>query len=1293
MERERCFDLENNERGEPENLDQTLDQIPEQTLEQTLVLLAPHLRSWTSGELLRGSVLIRRKKEHQPDLSQVKKSQRSVGRLTYPGNNRKVSSKAIRIHLNSREYNECTRPLQILSADHIPRRGRSGSLDPSCLSLKSDGSVGRDIGTSGKTKGPSPAVSMRSDCSIGRDIDLRRSCLSLKSDGSVGRDIDFRGKTEGPSPAVSMKSHCSIGRDIDLRVLEKSEKLNTHLNGFRRSSENMDPSSLSLKSAGSIGRDIDFRRKTQGPSPAVSMRSDCSIGRDIDLREKPWRSDDPSCRQDLSQLKHIFKRLEEDIVVFVKEQLEKFHRVLASDYPECSESEEEQSSREAVLNITLSFLRRMNQETLAERLHSRSSVGLYGGKLKRRLKQKFSCVSEGISKASRPSLLKQMYTELHVTEAGAADVNQEHEVRLIQAASRKPAESSVSCEDIFKTRPGSGKSVRTVLTRGVAGIGKTVLTQKFGLDWAEGKASQELHLLFPFTFRELNVLRDTQFSLVELLRHFFGSSKALYRFEDLQVLFIFDGLDECRLPLDFAQTQVLTDPTESVSVDVLLIPEECISMVTEVRGFTDSQKEQYFRMRFRDEATAIISHIRTSPCLHIMCHLPIFCWILSTVLQHVMESSDSDQLPHTLTQMYIHFLVVQAKVKSLKYEAYSETEPIWTPESREMVQALGKLAFEQLLRGNLIFYESDLQECGLDAAAASVYSGVFTQVFREEPGLYQDKVYCFVHLSVQEFLAALHVHLRFYNSGENLLDFKNTQLVHLSKPKLKHKTKGILFRKSSDSKLETPQPTFDAAVEKCKPAIVFYQFAVDQALQSPNGHLDMFLRFLLGLSLESNRSLLKGLQSQGGNGSPTNQETVSYIREKLNKSASAASSLNLLHCLNELNDPSLLETVQNYLREGTLTDYEVLPSDWSAVAFILLFSDSNLDEFDLRHYSRSETVLFKLLPVVDASSRAMYYFLLENNCNVRMLSGCLVSERGGAALAEALSSAYSCLTELDLSYNHPGPSAELLTTLRDDPHCPLDSLRLDPAGQQWMVPGLWKYFCDVSLNPHRTHSSLSLSPDGRRVTCASRFHALTHPGSGALRVFSSTALTGRCYWEVDWEVDGDLDWNGSAVEIRLSLGEEEGKSGRNRESWSLRCSDGNYSVHHDNRDRFLSVCPSCPSSGRVGVFLDSEAGDLSFYDVLSDGELCHLHTFSSTFMQPLFPGFTLGLVPLCLWWNRAAQESRNQLQRHLHDKQHADSQGRKVFKDDSKRVYLRDILLKLKDIFCFHFDTLEGFFT
>ncbi|XP_076737552.1 protein NLRC3-like [Maylandia zebra] len=588
-------------------------------------------------------------------------------------------------------------------------------------------------------------------------------------------------------------------------------------------------------------------------------------------------------------------------------------------------------------------------------------------KLKSKLK-KFQRVFEGIAKAGNPTLLNQIYTELYITEGGTAEVNDEHEVRQIETASRKPhrPETTIRQEDIFKDTPGRDEPIRSVLTKGVAGIGKTVLTQKYSLDWAEDKANQDIQFIFPFTFKELNVLKEEKFSLVGLVHRFFTETKeaGICSFEDFQVVFIFDGLDECRLPLDFHKT--VTDVTMPTTVDVLLtslirgnllpsahvwittrpaaadqIPPEYVHRVTEVRGFTDPQKEEYFRNRFREkeQASRIISHIKKARSLHIMCHIPVFCWITATVLERVLETREGGQLPKTLTEMYIHFLVVQAKVKKVKYDGGPATDPHWSPESKKMIESLGKLAFDQLQKGNLIFYESDLTECGIDIRAASVYSGVFTQIFKEESGLYQDKVFCFIHLSVQEFLAALHVHLTFINSGLNLLEEQQT----------------------TSKKSETRE-----SAEKH-----FYQSAVDKALQSPNGHLDLFLRFLLGLSLQTNQTLLRGLLTQTGSSSQTNQETVQYIKKKLSENLSAEKSINLFHCLNELNDRSLVEEIQQSLRSGSLSTDELSPAQWSALVFILLSSEEDLDVFDLKKYSASEEALRRLLPVVKASNKAL----------------------------------------------------------------------------------------------------------------------------------------------------------------------------------------------------------------------------------------------------------------------------------------------------------------------------------
>ncbi|CAI5670366.1 unnamed protein product [Oreochromis niloticus] len=781
------------------------------------------------------------------------------------------------------------------------------------------------------------------------------------------------------------------------------------------------------------------QRSQSAGSSCPSVRSDRSkneppffSGEPGPTRVDQQSSEVPSGQsaQQHQTLDSIFMLLEDNIITFVKNELKKIQKVLSPDYPECLESQS--SSREAFMKITVDFLRRMKQEELADRLQSKLPAAVCHRNLKSALKKKFQCVFEGIAKAGNPTLLNQIYTELYITEGGTAEINKEHEVRQIETASRKPdrPETTIRQEDIFKASPGRDEPIRTVLTKGVAGIGKTVLTQKYSLDWAEDKANQDIQFIFPFTFRELNVLKEEKFSLVELVHHFFTETKeaGICSFEDFQVVFIFDGLDECRLPLDFHKTTILTDPRKSTSVDVLLInlirgkllpsahlwittrpaaanqiPPDCFSMVTEVRGFTDPQKEEYFRKRFRDEeqASRIISHIKTSRSLHIMCHIPVFCWITATVLEDVLETREGGQLPKTLTEMYIHFLVVQAKVKKVKYDGGAETDPHWSPESRKMMESLGKLAFDQLQKGNLIFYESDLTECGIDIRAASVYSGVFTQIFKEERGLYQDKVFCFIHLSVQEFLAALHVHLTFINSGLNLLEEQQTTSKRSS-----------FFRKTG----------------------FLHQSAVNKALQSPNGHLDLFLRFLLGLSLQTNQTLLRGLLTQTGSSSQTNQETVQYIKEKLSENLSAEKSINLFHCLNELNDHSLVEEIQQSLRSGSLSTDELSPAQWSALVFILLSSEKDLDVFDLKKYSASEEALLRLLPVVKASNKAL-------------LSGCNLSERSCDALSSVLNSQSSSLKELDLSYNDLQDSGvKLLSAALQSPHCTLETLRLKCCG-------------------------------------------------------------------------------------------------------------------------------------------------------------------------------------------------------------------------------------------------------
>uniref|UniRef100_A0A3B1K7A8 NACHT domain-containing protein n=1 Tax=Astyanax mexicanus TaxID=7994 RepID=A0A3B1K7A8_ASTMX len=677
-------------------------------------------------------------------------------------------------------------------------------------------------------------------------------------------------------------------------------------------------------------------------------------------------------------------------------------------------------------------------------------------KLKSKLRDKYQSINEGISGHGNSALLNEIYTELYITEGRGGDVNPEHEVKQIEAASRKKTkqEEPINCNDIFKPLPEQNRPVRTVLTKGVAGIGKTVSVQKFILDWAEGEVNQDVLFIFPLPFRDLNLMKEKKLSLVNLLQSFYPETQDLKprHYKSYKVMFIFDGLDECRLPLDFQNNENLEDIEEQTSVDVLLtnlikgnllpsallwitsrpaavsqIPPECVDQVTEVQGFSDPQKQEYFRNRISDPdlANKVFTHIRSSRSLYIMCHIPVFCWITATVLKRMLSETESGEIPKTLTQMFTHFLIFQIKHKSQKYSGKSDTDP---QQTRESILALGKLAFQQLEKGNLIFYEEDLRESGIDVREVSVYSGVCTQIFREEHELHLGNVFSFAHLSVQEFLAALYA-------------FLNRKLPKEQSPEQQPSKLFKLFSRSTMTD--------------------FLNSAVDRALQSESGHLDLFLRFLLGLSLESNQNLLRVILTTTER-SPHNNETVKYIKKKIAENSSPEKSINLFHCLNELNDHSLVQEVQKYLSGGSdhhLHQASLSPAQWSALAFVLVNSEEELEEFDLTSFPTCENLgsILKLQnsslneldlsnnDLQDSGVELLSAGLKSSHCKLQILrlASCYLGGKTCESLGSVFKMENSSLKKLDISNNDLQDSGvELLSAGLKSLNCKLQILRL-----------------------------------------------------------------------------------------------------------------------------------------------------------------------------------------------------------------------------------------------------------
>ncbi|XP_041830766.1 NLR family CARD domain-containing protein 3-like [Melanotaenia boesemani] len=932
-------------------------------------------------------------------------------------------------------------------------------------------------------------------------------------------------------------------------------------------------------------------------------------------------------------------------------------------------------------------------------------------KLKAALKMKFSHWHEEILKDVNKTSLNKIYTELYITEGGCGEVSKEHEVTQIEIAFEihLKQEKPIHCNDLFAPQPGRDYRIRTVLTRGIAGIGKTVSVNKFALDWAEEKANTDLEFVFPLSFRELNLMRKKIFSLEELLCDFFLEikGKKIFTNDGKKMLFILDGLDESRLSLSFQETEIMSDVTQQTMIAVILtnlirgnllplalvwitsrpiassqIPLKHIDLITEVRGFNNLQKEEYFMKNIADESLAkrVIAHVKSSRTLHIMCHIPAFCWMAASVLKKKLALKDIKDTPKTLTQMYIKFLYVNVENMKNRLPERRESDAKCV---RDNLLALGKLAFKELEKGHFNFYERDLILNGIDVTQASMFSGVYTQIFNQEMTLCEEKMFCFVHLTVHEFFAALYVFLTFNSENINVLVKKSSA------------SRRFLSRESSE--------------------LILYKAAVKKAMGSENGQFDIFLRFLLGMSLESNQTLLKNLMTEHRTHQRTRDEIIKYIKEKIRASHSPDRCLNLFHCLNELNDHSLVEEIQSFISSGSLSKTSLSPGQWATLVFVLLTSEEELTVFELNKYTRSEEGLLRLLPVVKtariaklnacnltvasckmlshgiSSSQLRELDLSNNNltdtgliklsdglwnsalktlrlksCSltqhssdilasilrtasgqlreldltdndlqddgveklssglvspyckleILILSMCRVTEEGCNFLASVLKS--SSLRELDLTYNNPGNSS--LMALLEDPCCSLEKLSVEHCGEFWIQPGPKKYSIKLTLDSNTAHRDLSLSEGNRKARRWAKQSYPDHPDRFNYwrQVLCEQGLIGRYYWEVEWSGRICI-----GVAYRGICRTGEGTNcclGKNDSSWVLSCTENNYRIWHNDVSTAVNATPS---SNTVGVYLDWPAGTLSFYSIFSATRTL-LYTIHTTFTEPVYPAFRLG---------------------------------------------------------------------
>ncbi|XP_036452690.1 NACHT, LRR and PYD domains-containing protein 12-like isoform X3 [Colossoma macropomum] len=899
-----------------------------------------------------------------------------------------------------------------------PKSKRSASPVPSCMSMKSHSSK------------LEPPEFSRGNATYETNLQTQKaassapSCVSMKSDKSMERPPQLSMETVTTDPnlqtqraASSAPSCVSVKSD---KSMERPPQLNMETVTF-------DPNLQTQKAASSAPSCVSMKSdKSMERPPQLSMET---VTTDPNLQTQRAASSAPSCVS-----------MKSDKSMERPPQLN-METVTTDPKQHSTEAAEQQESSQPIDDVLHRVLER-------HKIH---------------MKNKCESLFEVVQIQKNKTLLNRIYTQLYIIEGESEGVNKEHEVLQMEKQPRKQhlQDTAINCNDIFESSVEPvleedikhRKNLRTVMTKGIAGIGKTVSVQKFILDWAEGKANPHIDTMFVLPFRELNLIKDDQYNLHTLLCNFHPELKDLdiKMYDMCKVVFIFDGLDESRIPLNFSQCEKVSDITLTSSVGVLMtnlirgdllpsaliwitsrpaaanqIPPEYINRLTEIQGFNDPQKEEYFRKRIsdQDQADRIISHIKTAKSLHIMCHIPVFCWISATVLQEILECRINAEIPKTLTEMYIHFLLIQTHVKNQKYGKAKDrdlTEQLGP--NRTMILKLSKLAFRQLVKGNVMFYEEDLRECGIDVKEASLYSGICTEIFKEESVLYQRKVYCFVHLSFQEFLAAFYVFYCYMN--------KNMETLQYFKPPYKEWSENV-----------TLEDLLEGAVRK--------------ALKSQNGSLDLFLRFLLGISLESNQRLLQGLLMHTQSSSDSINKIITYIQKQIKgedemelerisvmmnilkmmmkkleerQCLPADRSINLFLCLTEMNDQSLSREIQTYLKSEKHSKI-LSPGQCSALACMLLISEEVLEEFELKKYNTTEEGYRRLIPAV-------------SNCRRALLAGCNLSTSFCEVLTSALQSANCPMKELDVSNNIlQDAGVELLAGGLKSSNCNLEILRL-----------------------------------------------------------------------------------------------------------------------------------------------------------------------------------------------------------------------------------------------------------
>ncbi|XP_069761407.1 NLR family CARD domain-containing protein 3 isoform X2 [Narcine bancroftii] len=582
---------------------------------------------------------------------------------------------------------------------------------------------------------------------------------------------------------------------------------------------------------------------------------------------------------------------------------------------------------------------------------------------------------------------------------GLTDIQQkEHDVMQTEATrGMKDSSKHTPLDRLFLPLSKVSIPPRISVTVGVAGIGKSTLVKILVCKWSKGELYRDVTFLFPFMFRELNSIeRISAEKLIKLTFPHVAEANHILN-GSVKVVLVFDGLDEFRYPLEFSNSQICTDPKKDIQIDNLItniirgnifsqatvwitsrptaasqIPAGLVDRMTELRGFEEGEMKGFLETLFEERAMAsrVFSHIKAHKSLNIMCSVPSFCRMIGLSLAYHLRTSNDGlkpgNVPQTMTEIYTYFfkMILNGDWQEKEQEALKIDQAF--SNNKKLITNLSRLAFYGLIKRKFVFYEQDMKAHSIDLS--SLQGSLCTKIFAKDESTICT-VYYFTHITLQEYLAATY----YYTAA-----------------------KRAIFDLFTESAMSWPKIGFHN----------HFKNAVSKSLQSEDGHLDIFVRFLSGLlSPEVNR-LLQGLLLTKDEHNSYRMTVVHHLQGCLNTDYAISSrTVNIMHCLQELRHSDIAKGVADALRTGSLAG-RLTPINCSALAYLLQVSEECMEETNLSN-CLSYNIFKSLLP------RLLY-------CHNLSLAENLISNTGAKAIARSLM-VNRTLSALDLRSNSIGP--------------------------------------------------------------------------------------------------------------------------------------------------------------------------------------------------------------------------------------------------------------------------------